>query len=265
MPKLKINDISMYYEVHGKGDPIVFIAGFSVDHLNWEPIIDKFKNDYQVIVFDNRGAGQTDVPLGPYSIEIMAADVVDLCSVLKIKRAHFVANSMGGFILQTLAYRNPDLIRSAVISNSTFYKQSSFHFYLAAQLELLKAKAPLAALIKASSSWVFSYRFLSQPGVLDALVAFGLNNPYPFTVAGYEGQFAALEEFNSSEWLSEIHVPMLVMSGDQDIIFNAHSVKLLAEKIAKAEYYCFKDCGHLPQIEYPDLFSQIVKNFIAKK
>lgn len=255
----------MYYEIHGKGDPIVFIAGFGVDHLNWEPIIDKFKKDYQVIVFDNRGSGQSDVPVGPYTIEMMAADVVSLCSVLAIKKAHFVASSMGGFILQILAYRNPNLIRSAVISNSTFYKQSCFHFYLAAQLELLKAAAPLSALIKASSSWVFSYQFLSQPGVLDALVELGLNNPYPFTIAGYEGQFAALEEFNSSEWVNKIKVPTLVLSGDQDIIFNAHSVKLLAEKINNAEYYCFKDCGHLPQIEYPELFSQIVKNFIVKK
>lgn len=95
MPHIKVNDISMYYEMHGKGEPIVFIAGFSVDHVAWFEVVERFKDKYQVILFDNRGVGQTDVPDGPYSIEQMTDDVAALCSALGVPQAHFVGNSMG--------------------------------------------------------------------------------------------------------------------------------------------------------------------------
>jgi 3-oxoadipate enol-lactonase len=62
MPKIKINDINMYYEMHGSGEPIVFISGFSCDHTVWEEVAKKLQNNYQIILFDNRGAGQSDAP-----------------------------------------------------------------------------------------------------------------------------------------------------------------------------------------------------------
>ena len=261
MAKIKLDDISMYYEVHGTGVPIVFIAGFSADHTTWSEVVDKFKDKYQVILFDNRGAGQTDAPEGPYSIEQMTHDVVLLCSSLGIKSAHFIGNSMGGFILQMLACHYPGLVKSAVISHSTSTIHSCFHIYLAAQLELMKAKAPLASIMKATCSWVFSYSFLSKPEVLQQLIDLGLANPYPMTIEGYEAQFAAIEQFESKSWVHKIHVPTLVLASAEDLIFSEPAVKLLANQISNAKYYCFESCGHLPQIEYPEKFSSIIQEF----
>jgi 3-oxoadipate enol-lactonase len=263
--KIATNDISMYYEIHGQGEPIVFIAGFGVDHTMWNAIIDKFKDDYQIILFDNRGIGQTDVSHGAYSIEEMTSDVVTLCSKLGINRAHFVGNSMGGFIVQNIAFKHPKLVKSATLSNTASTIHTCFHIYLEAQLELLKAGAPLAALIKASSSWVFSIKFLSQPNMLKILIQQGLENLYPFTIRGYEGQYTALSQFDSRQWVSRIDVPTLVLSSNQDLIFSEQSVKMLAEEIPNAAYYCFSECGHLPMIEYPETFSKIIQEFINSK
>ncbi|MFI4918581.1 MAG: alpha/beta fold hydrolase [Legionellales bacterium] len=263
MAKIKINDIAMYYELHGSGESVVFIAGFGADHTVWSMLVDQFKDQYQVVVFDNRGAGQTDVPDGPYSIDAMTNDVIDLCAKLGIKKAHFIGNSMGGFILQALALRAPELVKSAVISHSAATIQSPFHIYLAAQLEFLKSNMSLAALIKASCSWIFSLRFLLMPGMLHQLIQTGLENPYPFTIKGYEGQFAALEGFDSRDWANQIHVPTLLLTSDQDLIFSDASVKALAEQIPGAKYYCFSECGHLPQIEHPEELSQIIQAFIT--
>jgi len=263
MPKITIKDIEMYYEIHGTGEPIIFIGGFSVDHTAWLDVIERFKDSYQVVLFDNRGAGQTSAPKNAYTIEQMAEDVVSLCKKLNIKQSHFIGNSMGGFILQTLAYKHPNLVKTAIISNSTYTINSCFHYYVSAQFELLKANAPLSALIKASCCWAFSFQFLSQPGMLERLIQLTLNNPYPFTLTGYEGQYAALDKFNSSDWVNQIKVPTLIISGDQDLIFREPLVKSLAEKIPNANYYCFKNCGHLPYLEYPDQFAKVVKEFIA--
>lgn len=252
----------MYYEIHGTGDPLFLISGFSVDHLAWAQVLKYLEKSYQVIVFDNRGAGQTDVPEGPYSISQLASDTAMLCKQLGFDRAHFVGNSMGGFILQHLAHQYSSLVKSAIISNSTMSIECVFHLYLNAQYQLLKANAPLTPLIQASCCWVYSYPFLKKPGVLDQLIEMILNNPFPFSLTGYAGQYAALDSFDSRSFAPGIHVPVLVIAGDQDLIFDKNSVKALAHIIPSAKYYCFHDCGHLPMIEYPEKFSEIIINFL---
>lgn len=264
MPHIKINDISMYYEQYGQGEPIVLIGGFTADHTVWGAVVPLFKEKYQVIVLDNRGAGQTDIPDGPYSIEQMANDVAALCSGLGIEKAHFVGSSMGGYIAQSLSVHHPELVKSITISNSVAVMHTTFRLYVEAQLEMRKAKVPVETLIKAACSWCFSYQFLAQPGMIDLLIQMGLRIPYPFTDKGYEAQFAALQQFDSGSWLKDIAVPTLVLAGDQDLIFQEPLVKDLANKIQGARYYCFSECGHLPQIEYPELFVSVVHEFIER-
>lgn len=99
MPTAKLNDITMYYEVQGEGTPLIFIGGFSADHLVWAEQALAFMSDFQVITLDNRGAGQTTIPDGAYTVEQMADDVVSLCQHLDIEQAYFVGHSMGGCIL----------------------------------------------------------------------------------------------------------------------------------------------------------------------
>lgn len=264
MPKIKANDLTMYYEIHGSGEPLVLIAGFSVDHTTWLPALEFLKQHYQVILFDNRGAGQTDVPGGDYSVSQMAADTAALCKALGISKAHFVGNSMGGFILQELAGKYPQLVNTAIISNSTMSIDCVFHVYVDAQLKLLKANAPLEALIQASCCWAFSFDFLVKREMLQPMIEIGLNNPYPFTIAGYEGQYAALDGFNSEKFAGQIKVPVLVVGGDQDLIFSPATVKALADKIPGAKYHCFETCGHLPMVEYPEVFASFVYEFTQR-
>lgn len=265
MPKIKVNDISIYYESHGSGEPIFFIGGFSVDHTAWLGLLDKFNDKYQLVLCDNRGAGRSDVPEGPYSIEQMADDIAQLCSEIDIERAHFVGNSMGGMILQTLSLKYPALVQSAILSNTAPNLQTPFFVFMKAQLELLKAKAPMEELIKANCSWVYSYQYLSQPQAIDLLVQLIMDNPYPFTEKGYAGQFGAVEQFDFWDSLPQIKVPTLVVGSEHDLIFNENCVKALAEQIPNAHYYGFENCGHLPYIEHPDLFAKVVKDFIADK
>jgi len=262
MPKIKINDISMYYEIHGAGEPLVLIAGFGSDHTVWDWVVEQFKEQYKVILFDNRGAGQTDVAEGPYTLEQMMGDIVALCSELDIDKAHFIGNSLGGFILQALAFHHPDLVKSAIINNSALQIAGPFQIYLQAQLAFLKAEVPLIPLIKASCCWAFSYHFLSQPGMLDMLVKRTLENPYPFTIQGYEGQYAVVEQFDARTWAGKIKVPTLVLASDQDLICREQLAKQPEEYIPGATYHCFSECGHLPQIEYPDEFARVVLKFL---
>jgi pimeloyl-ACP methyl ester carboxylesterase len=65
MPYADINGIKIYYETHGKGFPLVLIQGFTRNLHNWNGLINILKNDFQLVLFDNRGSGRTQHPSPP--------------------------------------------------------------------------------------------------------------------------------------------------------------------------------------------------------
>ncbi len=88
MPYVKVNDIQTYYEIRGDGEPLVLIVGLGTDISEWGGIIRWLAEKYQVLGFDNRGAGRTDKPDIAYSIEMMADDTVGLMKAFGIQRTH---------------------------------------------------------------------------------------------------------------------------------------------------------------------------------
>jgi len=117
MPIAKVNDINMYYEMHGGGEPLVLIAGLGTDLTVYEPIINELSQKSKVLAFDNRGVGRTDKPDAPYAIEMMADDTAALMSGVGIEKAHVLGISMGGRIAMALALQHPDKVKSLVLTS----------------------------------------------------------------------------------------------------------------------------------------------------
>src|SRR5207244_9110172 len=100
MPTTRANDITINYEVHGDGAPLLLINGLADDLTSWAYQMEDLAARYRTIVFDNRGIGGTDKPPGPYTTAQMAADARGLVDELGIERAHVLGVSMGGMIAQ---------------------------------------------------------------------------------------------------------------------------------------------------------------------
>src|SRR3990167_9486363 len=116
MPKITANNISMHYEQHGTGDDLVLIGGLTSDHQVWKSALRILSQYFRVLIFDNRGAGQTDTPDLPYTTELMAKDTLALMTALNIPRAHIVGHSLGGCIAQQMALIAPDKVKKLVIA-----------------------------------------------------------------------------------------------------------------------------------------------------
>jgi 3-oxoadipate enol-lactonase len=264
MPFAKVNDIGLYYEIYGAGEPIVFIAGFSSDHFTWLPLVQEFSKHFQVFLFDNRGVGQSSAPNYQYTIDIMADDVYHLCQKLNLKNVNFVGSSMGGKIVQNLGYRYPQLCHKLVISNSFSAINPNFMLFAKAQLKLRLAKAPIQPLIELALAWVFSPGFLQKDNNLEQLIQLNLDNPYPITPEGYENQLAALGDYDSWPQLPEIKAPCLLLASEEDIIAPAKYIKSMLNVIPNAKYYYFNGAGHLPHFELPEEFSNVVLPFLRE-
>jgi len=138
MSKVKVNDINMYYDVQGEGFPLVMVMGFLGSANCWDPrmmapLSDKFK----VIVFDNRGAGRTDISEQEYSIKLFARDTVGLMETLNIPRAHVLGISMGGMIAQEVALNYPERVEKLILA-ATFCGGANSVLFAPADLERLE-------------------------------------------------------------------------------------------------------------------------------
>jgi len=96
----EVNGIRLCYDVHGKGDPVILLHGFSDRKEHWRAQVGALSEHFKVIRLDNRGAGKSDRPDGEYSMEVYASDIAGLIDSLEIKKAHIIGHSMGGMIAQ---------------------------------------------------------------------------------------------------------------------------------------------------------------------
>jgi len=106
MPKVKVKDINLYYEVHGSGYPLILIRGLASNADHWYCQTPAFSSHYSVVVFDNRGIGRSDISDAPFTTSTMADDTVGLMDSLGIRRAHILGISMGGMIAQEIALKH---------------------------------------------------------------------------------------------------------------------------------------------------------------
>ncbi|KTD66939.1 lipolytic enzyme [Legionella steelei] len=259
---MKIDDINMYYEVHGKGTPIILIAGFTCDHTFWAGVLNQLAANHQVLTFDNRGIGQTDSPNTPYSIEMMADDVMRLSKKLGLQDPIIIGQSMGSAIAQNIGKRYPDQIQKIVLINTFAYLTKAPEMAFELTGELQRMNLPLRYRVQSIAPWVFSSDFLSQPNQLETLIRLAEQNPYPQSLIGYERQLNALKEFNSGDWLSEIKTPALVIAGEEDMIAPLAGAKEVQKKIGNNTQLDVIPGGHASPVEQPQKVADAILKFI---
>jgi len=116
--KVHVGDIDIAYKTFGKGDPIILINGYSFAMDSWDPtLLGTLASNHTVIVFDNRGIGNTTSGNEKFSIEQFANDAAGLLQALNIKKADVLAWSLGGRIAQELTLNYPESWKTYSLCN----------------------------------------------------------------------------------------------------------------------------------------------------
>lgn len=263
MPKIRVNEIELYYERHGTGKPLLLIAGLGFGAWSWFCQIPTLAQEFTTIVFDNRGVGQSDKPDVEYTIKMMADDAAGLLRALKVERAHVLGHSMGGYIAQELALSSPDLVAGLVLVSTSFGGKNAvlMSAETAAQMRSeLEADDPEVAL-RRGLRLRFSDRFIAEhPDVINEFVT--VRKAHLPSRAAWLRQFAACLSFETESRLGSLDAPTLIVTGDDDPIVPAENSRRLAARIPGSQLRVFEGARHLVFIERAEEFNHIVIEFL---
>jgi pimeloyl-ACP methyl ester carboxylesterase len=121
MSKVKVNDIEMYYEVHGEGTPLLMLHGFGGASQQWIPYIDDYKQHFQLIIPDYRGHGRTNNPSNVFTHRQASQDMFAFLDKLEINTVSGIGCSSGGDILLHMATKQPKRIKRMVLDGAAPY------------------------------------------------------------------------------------------------------------------------------------------------
>lgn len=263
MPKVRVGEIEMYYIEAGSGDPLVLIMGFGGDHLAWGFQVPVFAERHRVVAFDNRGAGQTDAPDAAYSTRTMADDTVGLMDRLGIERAHVLGVSMGGMIAQEIAINHPGRVRTLQL-HCTYARADRYTQVRADIWEMLRRKLTREESMRAVMPWLFEpASYNERPDFVETIIANGLANPYPQSLAGFVRQREAVSAHDALDRLDRITCPTLVSTGERDGLVSPQFSREIAARIPGAEFQTLPG-GHVYFWEFPEAFNRMCLEFLAK-
>src|SRR5271157_4016782 len=119
--------VKIYWDEKGQGEPLLLIMGLSYTSGMWHRTRPVLAQHFRKIAFDNRGAGLSDVPPGPYSIATMASDAAAVLDAAGVPSAHVFGVSMGGMIAQEFALRYPERTRALILGCTAAGGPSAVH------------------------------------------------------------------------------------------------------------------------------------------
>jgi 3-oxoadipate enol-lactonase len=254
----------LHYEVSGArhGEPLLLIQGLGADGRGWIRQRRAFAGRYRCIVFDNRGAGRSDHPAGPYDLEVMATDALAVLDAAGVTRAHILGASMGGIIAQIVAVRHPERVRSLMLA-CTACRHHDWRRELLEEWAAIAAAEGMASFARSAVRWLIGPRSLRRfwPAV-------GLVGPLAMTGApdAFVAQVRAILDMDDHlrGELGGLAVPTLVLVGSQDILTPMGDSEELAEEIPGAELVVIRGAAHGFMLEHGNTFNRTVLEFLAR-
>jgi 3-oxoadipate enol-lactonase len=264
MPYAVVNKIRIHYEVSGAGAPVLLINGLSAPAVNWAPQAKALAAHFQVVTFDNRGVGETDLPPEPvYTTRQMANDAAALLRHLEMPRAHVVGASMGGTIAQELALAHPRLVRSLTLLCTWAEGDARFLKAIEAWVSLAY-RVPLEERYRhVLYPWIFSADFLARADLVETALARTLAYPHQTRAEAIDRQARGILAWNGTRVrrLSGIRAPTLVLVGKDDILTPPAFSRALARRIPRARLVVL-DGGHGFFLEQADAVNRAILRFL---
>jgi len=265
MPFVSATDgTRIHYEVTGKpgATPVLMIQGLGASKNAWNLQRIAMATRFRIISFDNRGAGRSDKPTVPFTLEQMAEDAIAVLDAASIETAHVVGASMGGVISQIVAVKHPHRVRSLTLVCTACRNHPWRQELLQSWAKTAEEKG-MIEVGKEAAQWVMSPRSFRRlvpaftwMGPLAAL------RPRHSFVSQIHAILNTREDL--VDQLSTITAPTMVIVGNQDILTPRGDSEEIAERIPNAELVVISGAAHGLMMEHSSTFNKILIEFLQR-
>jgi pimeloyl-ACP methyl ester carboxylesterase len=263
--RAQANGIEIAYEVLGSGPPLLLIMGYRLSSRAWpSDFIEALAARFTLILFDNRGTGRSEKPTCGYALSNLARDVCGLLDHLNISCADVLGYSMGGAVAQELACRHPERVHSLVLCATLCGGPRAVYAgpaVVAVMRDLVGLDAEEAA--RRIATVTYAPQFLEKNRErIERQMLREIADPTPLHAADL--QFQAFVDFDSSQALTALRAPTLVLTGDRDELIPPRNSKILAELIPGARLVILRGCAHRAIWESTGECASVIADFLEQ-
>ena len=266
LEKVRVGDIDIAYKQIGQGAPILLISGSGNVMDVWPThFLQEISKDHKVIIFDNRGVGNTTSGIKPFSIKQFANDTVGLMSVLQLQKADVLGFSMGSFVAQQLTLTYPEKVNRLILYGASCGGQEG----IPQSPQVVKALSDFVNnQTEDENSFLevtFPIKWIREnPNFLDTIP----KTSEIILSTTVKKQFEINEDWLSKNWtgicsqLQSLAKPTLIITGTEDEAVPAANSLNLVSKIPGAWLVQIRDAGHGLMYQYPKIFTEVVETFL---
>ena len=278
LEKVLVGDIDIAYKMLGMGDTVLLISTAQGDMNAWDQsLLDTLSANHTVIVFNNRGVGNTSTGTKPFSIQQFANDTSGLMNALKIQNASVLGYSLGSFVAQQLAVTYPEKVNSLVLIASSCGGKESIPANprnLEMVVDMIN-KVANGTLVPSEqvkdiislglgSGWLKLHSdILEITSLPDAKYLFPSITPENNLKQLNAAQKWFAKDDGVCEELAKISVPTLILTGTDDVNVPTKNSLIIAEKIFGSWLIQMKNAGHQITAQYPDEINKILQTFLS--
>jgi len=248
----------IYWDEQGQGEPVLLIMGLGWASPMWHRSRPVLAERFRTIALDNRGVGRSDVPVGPYSIALMASDAAAVLDAAGIESAHVYGVSMGGMIAQEFALQYPNRVRSLILGCTAAGGPTA----LRAEPEVLEVlqRRDLSPDASVAATNPFIYDSATPSERLDEDTE--IRKQWWPNPVGYMAQLQGIIAWEAYSRLPQIAAPTLVIHGETDRLVPPGNGKLIAHRIRGAKLVMIPQASHIFPTDQPDAAHHAVLEFL---
>ena len=264
MPTLEANGQTLYYEVHGEGEPLLCVMGLAADTLAWALQVPAFSARYRTVIFDNRDVGRSSMAEGSYETPELARDALALADALELDSYHLLGVSMGGAIAQEMVLAAPGRVRTLTLA-VTFAAGGAWARKLVEVWGSRVLKLSREERVDELMLLTLSESFFENADGVAFIRDLMLQNPHPQPAEAFVRQLDAAGRHGARERLHSIAVPTHVIGAEHDILVPVWKSREVAELIPGAQLTVIEGAPHGVNIERAEEFNRAVLDFIAER
>lgn len=259
--KIDLGSVSFDYSVYGNPDKewLVFSNSLATNQSLWRYQVEALSEHFQILTYDQRGHGGTTATDGPYSIDLLADDLIGLLDQLQIPKASLVGISMGGMTAITAAKKHPRRVAKLVACDCGPAANEASAAGWKGRIDIVRDSGIDSIVNETVGRWFAAQTIAKNSDVIGVISEMVKST----SARGYISSAQALSTFDLRPGLDQLKTPTLFISGAQDSVLGG--VQKLHESVPGSRFVTIPDAGHLCNIENPTEFNTVVKEFLLQK